>query len=63
MNLCIDCGEETLNAERCRDCDIEHAIEGQMCFGCGWWCSLLSPGAKGPGAHGKSPTCCPVMAL
>lgn len=36
MNRCVGCGEETLNDERCRDCDITHVIEGQMCFGCGW---------------------------
>jgi hypothetical protein len=32
---CIDCGYPTMNDERCRECDIDHAIEGARCPHCG----------------------------
>lgn len=31
---CIDCGEPTLNEERCRDCDIEHSLARMECPHC-----------------------------
>ena len=31
----MDCGEPTLNDERCRSCDIEHLLESGRCKGCG----------------------------
>ncbi len=34
---CVDCGDPTLNAERCRDCDLEYITESSRCKDCGWW--------------------------
>ena len=31
---CIDCGESTLNLDRCRDCDIEYCLDSMQCSVC-----------------------------
>lgn len=31
---CIDCGDLTLNPERCRDCDIEYSLNCMQCSVC-----------------------------
>lgn len=31
---CIDCGEPTLNPERCRECDIQYILACMQCSGC-----------------------------
>ncbi len=31
---CVDCGEPTLNPERCRDCDITRSLDRMQCSQC-----------------------------
>jgi predicted RNA-binding Zn-ribbon protein involved in translation (DUF1610 family) len=64
---CIDCGEPTLNEERCRECDLDYIAELQCCTSCGW--RLLNQFGRdllgfAPSAHDDVlDVACPFVAL
>jgi hypothetical protein len=36
MSVCVDCGDHEVSTDgRCRECDIEHALEETRCQLCG----------------------------
>ena len=54
---CIDCGEETYNDQRCRDCDIEHLIEQARCEECHRFIVNDTFASDGPRPHNHAIGC------